>query len=124
MAAAEQLGKPRVRAQPAVEVGTQRAEHDHPAFVVARGGREPLEELAPLGLLLADRKQLLELVDGDHHSDLVAGAGQHVPKVPAERAPELVARVLSSSQQHLAPPRAARQRAGPERRQYTRAQQR
>ena len=124
MAAAEQLGELRIGAQPAVEVGPKRAQHERPPLVLARGVHEPIEELAALGLLGARGEQLLELVDRDHDPLLAAQARQDVLRQPAEHALKLGAGVLPGSQQHLSPTGAAGQRPRAERREHAGAQQR
>ena len=124
MAATQQIRKFRVRADPAVEVGAQRAKEHYTPLVVARRAHEPLEELAPLSLRLADGEQLLQLVDGHHDPGAVVDAGDRLSDVFAERPLELLARMTSGPQQDPPPAGAARQRPRPQRRQHARAQQR
>jgi hypothetical protein len=125
MAPTQEVRETRVSAQPAVEVGAQRAQKQHAAFVVARRRHQSLEELGPLSLGLADGEQLLELVDGDDQAGPVTDAREHVGDVRIpECSSELIAWMLAGSQQDLPPAPAARQGAGPECRQHARPQQR
>ncbi len=66
VAVAQQFGETRVGAEPAIEVGTQRAEDEHATLGLPSGVREPVQEARSVGLARAQGEDLLELIHRDH----------------------------------------------------------
>jgi hypothetical protein len=125
VARAHQRGQLRVGGEPAVEIRAQHHHHQRPPLRIARRSRQPAGERRALTLLLAQREQLLQLVDRDH--DPLTGLQppeRAARRLVAQGAAQLGVRVGARPEQHLPPPLAARQRARAQRGQHPGAQQR
>ncbi len=92
--------------------------------MIAGRRHQPLQELASLGLVLADGEELLELVDAHHESFTSSQLGRRLIDPSAEDPLELASWMLTRSQQHLSPAGAAREPAGAQSGENPRPQQR
>ena len=116
MVGAQQPRQLGIRGAASVEVGAHGDQHQRTPARVARARDERVDERRALGLLAAGGEDLLELVDRDHEP----AARRHLGRRLLERAQ----RVFTGAQQRDRPALAARQHAGGERGEQSRAQRR